>query len=144
MKPMLLLLLISLMMAACSPSRRLERLLRKHPELKSYDTIILRDTIPVPGVSADTILPLLHIPDTVVVEKGRLQIVLRKVRDTLFLRGKCKPDTVIIHRKIPVERIRIVRADARFALLKRIPWLASALIVLLIVILVIFLLTPKT
>ena len=40
-------------------------------------------------------------------EKGRLEVMLRKVHDTLFIRGKCKPDTVIIRRKIPVEKFII-------------------------------------
>ncbi|GEM_PF-551447 len=123
---MLIMLICLLISAGCSPSRRLARLLEKHPELKKADTVVVQDTVTVPGVVADTVVPVfgnrelgagnrewgagnrepgIGNGDSVLVEKGRLQVVVKKLHDTLFIRGKCKPDTVVIRRKIPVEKI---------------------------------------
>ena len=73
---MLLLLISLLLCAACSPSKRLARLLERHPELKKPDTVVVQDTVAVPGENADTSVPVARIPDTLVVEKGRLQVLL--------------------------------------------------------------------
>jgi len=128
MKALISILLGLVLFCGCGPQRRLARLLERHPELRTTDTITLSDTIPLCGVRADTSVPLAVIRDSVVVEKERLQVVVRKVRDTLYIRGKCKPDTVVIRRRIPVERIHIIRPDLRSALIGRIPWMVAALV----------------
>jgi hypothetical protein len=119
MKTMLLMLVMVALCVGCSPSRRLKRLVAHHPELLRADTITFRDTVAVPGVVADTAV-LLHVErgswdvardtchvvrETVRLERGRLEVLVRRVHDTLFIRGKCKADTVVIRRKIPVTRI---------------------------------------
>jgi hypothetical protein len=109
---MLLMLVMVALCVGCSPSRRLKRLVAHHPELLRADTISFRDTVAVPGVMVDTAV-LLHVGrgtwdvgrDSVRLEKGRLEVVVRRVHDTLFIRGKCKADTVVIRRKIPFTRI---------------------------------------
>jgi hypothetical protein len=118
-----------ILLSACSPQRRLERLLERHPELRVQDTLKICDTLRIPGDSADTVLPLGRMRDTIYLEKGRLQILLRKVHDTLVVRGKCKPDTVIIRRQIPVEKIRIVKSSAAFELVRKIPWIVTGFMV---------------
>lgn len=46
---MIRLLPIILLLVACSPERKLQRLLSKHPDLSRTDTIVVRDTVVVPG-----------------------------------------------------------------------------------------------
>ena len=132
MKPTLLLIISFVLLAACSPQRRLARLVEHHPELKTADTLCITDTVTLPGVTADTAVPVSVISDPVIVERERLQIIIRKVRDTLYIRGKCKPDTVIIRRQIPVERIHIIRPDNRSALIRRIPWIVVGMIAVIV------------
>ena len=129
----MLLLFISLVLCAgCSPSKRLARLLRQHPELKAADTVTVRDTIAVPEVSADTAVPVNHFPDTVAVEKGRLEVRIRKLHDTLFIRGKCKADTVIVQKKIPVEKIVLAESHSRWFL-----WIIIGLVVGMVFVLIV-------
>lgn len=55
-----------LLLFSCSPQKRLENLLEKHPELAMADTITIHDTVPVPGpVELDTVLkPVYAVPGT--------------------------------------------------------------------------------
>jgi len=121
---MLLLLISLLLCTGCSPSKRLARLLHKHPELKAADTVTIRDTVTVPEVSADTSVPVNHFPDTVVLEKGKLEVHIRKLHDTMFIRGKCKADTIVVQKKIPVEKIVLKETRSRWFL-----WIITGLIV---------------
>jgi hypothetical protein len=133
------LLLVLSIQTGCSPSARLNRLLTHHPELKIYDTIVISDTMTIPQVEADTVFYLDSIHDTILLQKDRLEITLTRIHDTLYIRGKCKADTVIIHRSIPVEKIQIVKPDKLDQLISKIPWLISGLIfIILLVALLVF------
>jgi len=131
------LLLVLSIQAGCSPSTRLNRLLIRHPELKIPDTIVISDTMTIPQVQADTVFYLDSIHDTIILQKDRLEITLNRVHDTLYVRGNCKADTIIIHRLIPVEKIKVVKPDKLDQLISKIPWLISGLIGLLVLAIVI-------
>ena len=126
------LLLVLSIQTGCSPSARLNRLLTRHPELKIPDTIVINDTMTIPQVEADTIIYIDSIRDTVILQKDRLEITLNRIHDTLYIRGKCKADTVIINRTIPVEKIKIVKPDKLDNLIAAIPWLISGLITIVV------------
>jgi len=49
-------------MLGCSPQQRLNRLIRKHPELAKTDSVTLQDTFYLQGKSGDTVY--LYNPDT--------------------------------------------------------------------------------
>jgi len=125
------LLLVLSSQTGCSPSARLNRLLTRHPELMIPDTIVISDTMTIPQVEADTVFYLDSIHDTIIMQKDRIEITLNRVHDTLYVRGKCKADTIIIHRSIPVEKIKIVKSDKLDLLISKIPWIISGLIGLL-------------
>jgi hypothetical protein len=116
----------------CSPTARLNRLLIHHPELMIPDTIVISDTMTIPQVEADTVFYLDSIHDTIILQKDRLEITLNRVHDTLYVRGKCKADTIIILRSIPVEKIKIVKPDKLDQLISKIPWLISGLIFIIL------------
>ena len=132
MKPTLS-LLIFLFFSSCSPQYRLNRLLALHPELKTPDTIFIRDSLIVPQVQVDTMLDFKTIRDTIIIKKDRLQVKFIKIHDTLFLTGKCKGDTVYINRKIPVEKIKIVKPDYLDNFISRLPWIVVGLICLILI-----------
>ena len=131
MKPIITLLIL-ILLTGCSPQHRLTRLIALHPELKVPDTIVIRDSLIVPQVRVDTMLDIKTILDTVIIQKDRLQIKLSRIHDTLFLTGKCQGDTVYITRKIPVEKIKIVKADKIDNLISKLPWIVIGLISLIL------------
>jgi hypothetical protein len=126
------LLLVLSTQIGCSPSARLNRLLIHHPELKIFDTIVISDTMTIPQVEVDTVFYLDSIHDTIILQKDRLEITLSRIHDTLYIRGKCKADTIIIHRTIPVEKIKVVKPDKLDQLISKIPWLISGLIFMIL------------
>ncbi len=96
------------MFISCTPQRRLERLLKKHPELTNVDTVVIRDTIriTVPKVRIDTVVNIEELWDTVYLEKDQLTVkVWRDRYNKVYIQGQC--DTVfiekIIDRRVPVK-----------------------------------------
>lgn len=96
------------MFISCTPQRRLERLLKKHPELTNVDTVVIRDTIriTIPKVRIDTVVNIEELWDTVYLEKDQLTVkVWRDRYNKVYIQGQC--DTVfiekIIDRRVPVK-----------------------------------------
>ena len=106
--------------AACSPQARLARLLHRHPELAVRDTLTLSDTLITPMVTADTVVCIERLYDTITLDRGKLQVALCRLADTIYVTGRCKADTVVITRQVAVEKIRLVKPDIRAALIARI------------------------
>lgn len=109
----LLIALMAVTVLACSPQKKLQRLLKKHPELAVNDTI--RDTVTVtrtdtiPGDTAWKLLPV-HVFDTVRIDTGRLHVrVVRLPGDTLFIAGACdtvfKTDTLRVPFQVVTEKL---------------------------------------
>jgi len=102
------LFILLLMFISCTPQRRLERLLKKHPELTNVDTVVIRDTIriTIPKVRIDTVVNIEELWDTVYLEKDQLTVkVWRDRYNKVYIQGQC--DTVfiekIIDRRVPVK-----------------------------------------
>ena len=128
MKPITILCLLILLLSSCSPQRRLNRLLALHPELKTPDTLVLHDTIPIPQIQTDTILRLSTLHDTVTLHKDHLQVKIHRLRDTIYIQSKTLPDTIFITRRIPVQLIRYVQPDKLDNFINKIPWIVIALV----------------
>ena len=126
------LILHTLVFAACSPQRRLERLVSRHAELRIADTIKVNDSLIIPAISADTAIPLIRLSDTACIRNDRLEIALIRIRDTIHVTGRCKADTIIRTLRIPVERIKLVKAETGW--LSKLPWIILGLLVIAIVI----------
>lgn len=69
------LIFLALALASCSPQKRLQRLLDKHPELTATDTVTVPVIVPPDTVRADL---LIHTRDTITMETERQ--VVRVVR----------------------------------------------------------------
>ena len=107
MKRLIYIIALIALVISCTPQRRLERLLRKHPELTSIDSITIHDTIRVivPEVHLDTVVTLQQLYDTVYLEQEQLKVKVWMDRyHKVYIQGKC--DTVyidkIVTRKIPI------------------------------------------
>lgn len=100
-------IILLIVLSSCSPKTRFTRLITKHPELLTSDTVLVRDTVRVivPEVKVDTVVKVNDLLDTIYLEKEQLKVKVWMKGDQVFIEGKC--DTVyveqIIERKIPVK-----------------------------------------
>ncbi len=95
-------------LCSCSAQRRFERLIEKHPELLTTDSVEVHDTVRlfVPEVRVDTIVDAQELMDTIYLEKEQLTVKVWMDRyKKVYIQGQC--DTVyidkVITRKIPVK-----------------------------------------
>jgi len=118
MKPIYI-LAIAALLVACSPERRLQKLLRDNPELSRTDTITVLDTVFVPG---DTMWRSVLLRDTVTIETERQVVKVQRIRtgspcDTaaiaLDIEARVKPDTVYSTVTVEVPRVVPCPEDAK-------------------------------
>jgi hypothetical protein len=86
---------------SCSPQKRLNRLLKKHPELVQTDTIWKTDTVIVEAVKIDTTFKFKHDTITIVEDRLTVKTFYNYHDSTIYISAKCKSDTII--REIPVQ-----------------------------------------
>ena len=102
-------LLIILLLASCSPTKRFTRLIEKYPYLITTDTVLIKDTITlyVPEVTTDTVVTIQQLIDTVTLTKDRVTVKTWYVpkEKKVYIQGKCDPIyiTKIVERKVPVK-----------------------------------------
>lgn len=110
-------IIAALLLTACTPERRLQRLLDKFPELNRVDTITVHDTIIVPG---DTLWRSVLLRDTVTVTNERQVVKVERIRtgspcDTaaiaLKVEARVKPDTVYQTMTVEVPRVVPCQGD---------------------------------
>ena len=100
-------------MFACTPQRRFNRLIEKHPHLLTTDTVVIHDTVTVevPRVVHDTIINEHFFTeitrDTLVLQKERLTVKIfhDTIKKNVYIKGECDTITVtkVIERKIPIK-----------------------------------------
>jgi hypothetical protein len=100
---------IILSIVSCTPQKRLNRLVKKHPKLIKVDTILDIDTFVTESVKVDTFLAYNYLVenDTVIVVKDKLRLQYVKIHDTLMIEAECLPDTIIKTEKIPYNKITV-------------------------------------
>lgn len=83
------------LISSCTPQGRLNRLIKKHPELVSSYSVVKHDTIVTQSVSTDTIFNY-YTKDTVVIREGKLTMkyFYNSHDSTVYLRGECATDTI--------------------------------------------------
>jgi len=85
------------------------------------DTVLVTDTLFTAAITADTAIPLTRFTDTVVISRDKLEIKLVKIRDTIHIKGTCKADTIVKEVRVPVEKIKLVKAGEGW--LGKVPWI---------------------
>ncbi len=96
---------------ACSPTKKLRRLLKKHPELlniRDTATVIRVDTILINSITTDSTF---HSSiDSFIIVKDKLRIVYRRIRDSIYIKGEYLGDTII---RIDTVRVAYNVAEVR-------------------------------
>lgn len=120
-----LLIILSFFLLSCNPfiskelrqknkcNRKLERVVKKCPELLIQDTIIVKidTTIIIDEVKKDSNFTA-FIGDTIYIDKEKLEIkFIRLKSDSFFIEGKCKGDTIYIDKiiKVPCQTITPIK-----------------------------------
>lgn len=128
-------------LAACTPQRRFDRLVKKYPYLLTSDTLIVKDTIrdtiriTVPEVEIDTVVDAYKLYDTITLYKDRIKVKVWRVKDKVYINGKC--DTIYIEK--PIERV--VYRKIPIKIYEKTPWykmLLNNIIGILLILLVIY------
>jgi hypothetical protein len=120
-------LILLLLLASCTPQKRLERLIRNHPELVRVDSVKIIDTVITQSVSIDT-MQVMNTYDTFIVNRDRLTVQVIRHQDSIYVYGKCAGDTVVLERKVPVRIIEVKESTS-------VPWWVYTFLVLVLVVL---------
>lgn len=98
--------ILILLLVACSPQKKLNRLINKHPELLTQDTLnlVIHDTIVVEKYNYDTITQLSYHDSTIVVnnEKVYLKYFYDTLTKEIYHEVTCYGDTVYFIKEVQV------------------------------------------
>ena len=98
--------IILIFICSCSPQKKLQRLINKHPELLTQDTLnlIIHDTIVVEKYNYDTITQLSYHDSTIVVnnEKVYLKYFYDTLKKEIYHEVTCFGDTVYFIKEVQV------------------------------------------
>ena len=101
--------ILAIALLSCSPQKRLNRLVKKYPDLLSNDTIRVIDTLVIPTIQIDT--TTIFIPHKTVEvinnEKVRLQYRYDTITREIYHEVECKGDTLVREILVPVEKYNI-------------------------------------
>lgn len=86
-------------LCGCSPQKRLQRLISKHPELINTDTVYRNDTTIINGTQIDTVFKSGITKDTLIIRENNLTIKYFNDGKTTYIKGKV--DTITIIKKMP-------------------------------------------
>lgn len=96
-----------LLVFGCSPQKKLQRLVKKHPELLQLDTIVIRDTIIIEDYVHDTTTVIRYHDSTTVIDNSK--VILKYFYDTLTREIHheyiCLGDTIIQEKIVQVEKV---------------------------------------
>ena len=100
-------ILIICFLISCSPQKRLNRLVRKYPQLTQLDTIRIIDTIVIDNFNYDTIETVNYHDTTIIVNNERVEAryFYDTLRQEIYHEITCKSDTIIQDRFIPIEKV---------------------------------------
>lgn len=89
--------------SSCSPEKKLQRLLKHHPELIRDTLVTVYDTLTVPGFRIDTLVRHTGRNDTITITKNNVTTKLVVHRDSVFVsqRGEPVQKTSIIQVSVP-------------------------------------------
>jgi hypothetical protein len=102
-----------LSLSGCSAQWHLNKAVKKDPSLLNKEVVSVVDTVIVPGVEVHDTLVFNDI-DTVEIVKDNFHVKLVRVRDSIFINGGCKTDTLIRTVSIPVDRVVYKKKDTWF------------------------------
>ena len=101
-----------ILLCNCSPQKRLNRLIKKHPELTetSYDTIRLHDTIYVENYDTTILNNIIKHDTTIIVNNDRTfaRYYYDTLRQEIFHEINCIGDTVFYYKEIPYKVEKVV------------------------------------
>jgi len=100
-------------LVSCSPQKKLNRLIRKHPELIKVDTIKVHDTTITEHVRKDTMLSWATLYDTAYIFKDKLSIRVVRVNDSIYIRGECASDTIVKTIEVPYNYVQPIKKDKK-------------------------------
>ncbi len=125
-----------LLVFGCSPQKKLQRLVKKHPELLQLDTIVIRDTIIIEDFVVDTITKMEYHDSTVVIDNSK--VYLKYFYDTITREihheVECLGQEIITEKIVPIEKVVIQELTW---------WQKYGSLVLIISFLILFLLLVK-
>lgn len=104
--------ILFLTLIGCSPQKRLNRLVKKHPELVQQDTITHRDTIITEHTKVDTVFKdsvfFRLLRDTIRIHYNNVRVTQYHTSDTIRIEAECLSDTIYYEKRIPIDVIRPV------------------------------------
>ena len=105
-----LIIILAVLTISCSPSKRINRIVKKHPELLVSDTIKVIDTLVIDSYIHDTTTKFIEHKTVEVINNERVNLKYRydTITNEIHHYVECKGDTIIREIQVPYKQIQPV------------------------------------
>jgi hypothetical protein len=144
MKTFITCFLIYLCLAGCTPQRRLNRLVARHPELAAVDTVRFRKIYPLPAKKALMPIPVerfhreISEKHFVAVTDSATGITVgiadNANGDTLFIHVAVPEDSLQVDEPVPVKTVKVTQQSIGKTILENLPVMMLIVIVFVLVV----------
>jgi hypothetical protein len=132
-------LLLSFILCSCSPQKRLDRLIKKYPELLTKDTVTEFVEVIIPAKNAEFQINYLY-RDTLIttyaidtISRDTIKLSYIVTNDSIIeVLIHVPPDTVTELVEVLVDRIKYITPDNYGLFLEKVPYICMAVVALLI------------
>ncbi len=121
--------LVVLLLSGCSAQWHLKKAVKKDPSLLDKSIVTVVDTVVIPGVEVHDTVSFTN-TDTIEIVKDNFHVRLVKVRDSIFVDGGCKTDTIVRSVSIPVEKLVYKEKNTWFDKVKSLSFYVIVVIIL--------------
>lgn len=127
MKKITLILITLFLFAACSPTKRLERILNRNPQLTAIDTITIHHETITPRIEFRERY-ITQPNDTIHIYQDKIEFKVIRQHDSIYIEIERPADTIRTEIKVPVEVIKYEKPNTWHMFWKRFPWLVILII----------------
>ncbi len=120
---------------SCSPEQKLNKLLTTHPSLIKKDSVLVHDTIVIPGAASETTTRMSEgSRDTIHIYHNNISTeYVKQPGDSIWIKTKCPSDTIYKDHFIPVYHYRDCPPDHSKPWYKpffHVPWWVKVLLII--------------
>lgn len=130
------------LLCACSPQKRINRILNRHPELKRDTVLTYYDTVKIPGFRTDTLVNWHSTRDTIIINKNNIITKVFVHKDSVFIGQTGSPRIIKKHFKVTIPRIVYEINDTKRW---QFFWIGAAVLgfIIIVLVVVLFIYGPK-
>lgn len=125
-------LVFLLIIAGCTPQKRINRIIEHHPEILALDSVMIKKEIIIPGRTIPLEIPAARLfnlqpRDTIKLKKDSVNLIITRNQDSVFLKVVLPDQNSNLDTTIYYNKVKHITDNKPLKWVKILPWIALLL-----------------